>query len=179
MAYIKIDFDLYDINDDLVKVDFNTASAYRFMEYDLNKCLLDYIIDKQYFCNYHSIKTMDLNDILQENKNICVLKPIHISLNKNWYRDDIIVRDATKLATFTLYIETSGYVICEGSFEKLKDCIIGNRLEGLFNEIYAQLVDGWGENLNFDILNYETLKNEDMFPEFKIETMKLVEGIGE
>ena len=50
MAYIKIDFDLSDINDEQVKVDFNKDfDEYRFMEYDLNKCLLDYIIDKQYF----------------------------------------------------------------------------------------------------------------------------------
>ena len=60
MAYIKIDFVLYDDSDNPVKVDFNNATnEYRFMEYDLNKCLLDYIIDKPYFCNNQIIRTMD------------------------------------------------------------------------------------------------------------------------
>ena len=174
MAYIKIDFDLYDIDNNLIEIDFDKVmSGYRYIEYDLNKCLLDYIIDKNYFCYYHIIRTMDLNDILDENRNICTLKPIHISLNEKWEED------TTKPAAFTLYIETNGYCICASDFEELKDYIIGNRLESLFNEIYAQLVDGWGENLNFDIFNYKTLENEDMFPEFKRETMKLVESIGD
>ena len=180
MAYIKIDFDLYDIEDKLVDIDFNKAfEGYRFMEESLNKSLLDYIVDVQYFCYHHIIKNMDLNDILEENKNICTLKPIHISLNKNWYGEKFGDIDTSKLATFTLYIETNGYAICEANFEELKDFIIGNRLESLFNEIYAQLVDGWGENLNFDVLNYKTFCKEDMFPEFKRETMELVESIGD
>lgn len=180
MAYIKIDFDLSDINGEKVNVNFDKSfDEYRFMEYDLNKCLLDYIIDKQYFCYHHIIRSIDLNDILDENKNICTLKPIHISVNKNWKAEEIADIDFTKLATFTLYIETNGYVICEDSFEELKDYIIGNRLESLFKEIYGQLVDGWGENLNFSVTNYKTLEDEDMFPEFKKETMELVESIDE
>ena len=178
MAYIKIDFVLYDINDSPIEINFYNTDEYRFMEYDLNKGLLDYIIDKQYFCNNQIIRTMDLNDILDENKNICTLKPIHISLNKNWYGENSDI-DTSKLASFTLYIETNGYVICEENFEELRDCIIGCSLKSLFNEIYAQLVDGWGENLNFSVLNYKTFKNEAMFPEFKKETMELVESIGD
>jgi len=179
MAYIKIDFDLSDINGEKVNVNFDkTFDEYRFMEYDLNKCLLDYIIDKQYFCNHQIIRTIDLNDILDENKNICTLKPIHISVNKNWKGEKITDVDLTKQATFTLYIQANGYVICEGCFEDLKEWI-GNNLDNLFNEIYGQLVDGWGENLNFKVTNYKTLEDESLFPEFKRETMELVESIDE
>ena len=170
-AYIKIQFTLLDENNKRVNLFYKNLlyrdylNRYKHIEEDLNKSLLDFALEKQAFVYHQILKLVDLNEYMGEYKNICTITPIHIS--------NINVMDA--LLSFYLYLEVDSYVVRVDDLEELKEWVIGDRLEGIFKEVYGQLTDGWGENLYFEIYNYENGERETFFPEFIRSSMALVE----
>lgn len=165
-AYIKIQFNLLNENNKRVNLLYRDCfDKYKHIGEDLNKSLLDFALEKQAFIYHQRLKLVDLNDYMSEYKNICTIIPIHIS--------DINVTNA--LILFYFYLEVDSYVVGVDDLEELKEWVIGDRLEGIFKEVYGQLTDGWGENLYFEIFNYEGGERETFFPEFIRSSMALVE----
>jgi len=175
MAYIKIEFDLMDEGDQALAFDFDAwFKCYRWMRDNLNEQLLDFALNKRLFTYRQQIELVDLSNYFGEYMNICRVTPIHISYSDFKPIDD----GCNKPSKFYLWLKIDSCCIGCSDFQELKDRI-GSRLEGIFKEIYGQLSDGWGESLYFKIDNEETNQTDTFWPEFKKETMELVESIGD